>query len=127
MAYGIPGVSLDGNDIIAVYTAMKEAVERARAGEGPTLLDCITYRFFGHFTGDPGKGITYRSKEEMNQWLERCPIKRFKKRLIKEKRITEKMVKTIEANVTASIEAAVQFAKESPMPLPEEALQDLFH
>jgi len=106
---------------------MVEAVERARAGEGPTLLDCITYRFFGHFTGDPGKGITYRSKEEMGQWLERCPIKRFRERLIKEKRITEKMAKTMEANVTASIEEAVQFAKESPLPLPEEALQDLFH
>jgi pyruvate dehydrogenase E1 component alpha subunit len=106
---------------------MKEAVERARAGEGPTLLDCITYRFYGHFTGDPGKGITYRSKEEMNQWLERCPIKRFRERLIKEKRITEKTEKTMEADVKASIEAAVQFAKESPLPLPEEALQDLFH
>ena len=127
MAYGIPGMSLDGNDIIAMHTKMTEAVDRARAGEGPTLLDCITYRFFGHFTGDPGKGITYRSKEEMGQWLERCPIKRFRERLIKEKRITEKMVKTMEANVMASIEEAVQFAKESPLPLPEEALQDLFH
>ena len=127
MAYGIPGMSIDGNDIIAVHATMVEAVDRARAGEGPTLLDCITYRFFGHFTGDPGKGITYRSKEEMGQWLERCPIKRFKERLIKEKRITEKMATTMEANVKASIEEAVQFAKESPLPLPEEALQDLFH
>jgi pyruvate dehydrogenase E1 component alpha subunit len=127
MAYGIPGMSIDGNDIIAVHAKMVEAVERARAGEGPTLLDCITYRFFGHFTGDPGKGITYRSKEEMGQWLERCPIKRFRERLIKEKRITEKRAKTMEATVTASIEEAVQFAKESPLPLPEEALQDLFH
>ncbi|MDO9228234.1 MAG: thiamine pyrophosphate-dependent dehydrogenase E1 component subunit alpha [Syntrophales bacterium] len=127
MAYGIPGMSIDGNDIIAMHTKMTEAVDRARAGEGPTLLDCITYRFFGHFTGDPGKGITYRSKEEMGQWLERCPIKRFRERLIKEKRITEKTEKTMEADVKASIEEAVQFAKESPLPLPEEALQDLFH
>ena len=127
MAYGIQGMRIDGNDIIAMHTKMTEAVDRARAGEGPTLLDCITYRFYGHFTGDPGKGITYRSKEEMNQWLERCPIKRFRERLIKEKRITEKTEKTMEADVKASIEAAVQFAKESPLPLPEEALQDLFH
>lgn len=127
MAYGIPGMSIDGNDIIAVQTTMKKAVDRARAGEGPTLLDCITYRFFGHFTGDPGKGITYRSKEEMSQWLERCPIKRFRERLIKEKRITEKMARTMETRVKASIEEAVRFAKESPLPLPEEALQDLFH
>lgn len=127
MAYGIPGMTIDGNDIITVHAKMVEAVDRARAGEGPTLLDCITYRFFGHFTGDPGRGITYRSKEEMGQWLERCPIKRFRERLIKEKRITEKMATTMEANVKASIEGAVQFAKESPLPLPEEALQDLFH
>ena len=126
-AYGIPGITIDGNDIDAVHAKMIEAVDRARAGEGPTLLDCITYRFFGHFTGDPGKGITYRSKEEMGQWLERCPIKGFRERLLKKKRITEKMVKKIEANVMASIEEAVQFAKESPLPLPEEALQDLFH
>lgn len=126
-AYCIPGVTVDGNDVIAVYTKMTEAVARARKGEGPTLLDCITYRFFGHFTGDPGKGITYRSQEEMDQWLKRCPIKQFGERLIKEKKMTEKTEKAIEAAVNASIENAVQFAKESPMPAPEEALQDLFH
>ena len=126
-AYGIPGVKVDGNDVIAVYTKMMEAVNRARKGEGPTLLDCITYRFFGHFTGDPGKGITYRSQEEMDEWLKRCPIKRFGERLIKEKKMTEKTEKAIEATVDASIEKAVQFAKESPLPQPEEALQDLFH
>jgi pyruvate dehydrogenase E1 component alpha subunit len=125
-AYGIPGVNIDGNDLIEVYTKMKEAVDRARAGEGPTLLDCVTYRFFGHFTGDPGRGINYRSKEEMDQWLNRCPIKRFREHLIKEKIMTEEMEKTIEANVKASIEEAVQFAKEGPFPLPEEATQDLF-
>jgi TPP-dependent pyruvate/acetoin dehydrogenase alpha subunit len=125
-AYGIPGVNIDGNDLIEVYSKMKEAVDRARAGEGPTLLDCVTYRFFGHFTGDPGRGITYRTKEEMDQWLNRCPIKRFREHLIKEKIMTEEMEKTIEANVKASIEDAVQFAKEGPFPLPEEATQDVF-
>ncbi len=63
----------------------------------------------------------------MDQWLERCPIKKFRERLVKEKKITEKTEKTIEADVKASIEEAVQFAEESPLPLPEEALQDLFH
>ena len=126
-AYGMPGMSLDGNDIIEVYTKNKGAVERARAGEGPTLLDCVTYRFFGHFTGDPGRGITYRSKEEMDQWLNRCPIKRFRERLIQEKILTEEMEKTIEANVKASMDEAVRFAKESPFPTPEEAAQDLFY
>jgi pyruvate dehydrogenase E1 component alpha subunit len=126
LAYSIPGMSIDGNDVIEVYIKMKEAVERARAGQGPTLLDCVTYRFFGHFTGDPGRGITYRTKEEMDQWLKRCPIKRFRERLINQKMMTEEMEKTIEADVKASIDEAVQFAKESPFPLPEEAIQDVF-
>jgi len=126
-AYGIAGMSIDGNDIVEVYSKTKEAVQRARAGEGPTLLDCVTYRFFGHFTGDPGRGIAYRTKEEMDQWLNRCPIKRFRERLIEEKILTEEVVKTIKENVKASIEEAVQFAKESPFPSPEEAIQDLFY
>ena len=125
-AYGIPGFHIDGNDIVEVYTKMKEATEKARAGEGPTLLDCVTYRFFGHFTGDPGKGLTYRTKQEMDQWLNRCPIKTFRERLFQEKIMAEEMDKKIEANVKASIDEAVQFAKESPFPLPEEAMQDVF-
>jgi pyruvate dehydrogenase E1 component alpha subunit len=127
MAYGIPGRTIDGNDVIEVYTKMKEAVERARAGEGPALLGCITYRFLGHFTGDPGRGMTYRSKEEMDQWQNRCPIKRFREQLINQKMMTKEMEKKIEANVKVSIDEAVQFAKDSPFPLPEEATQDLFH
>ena len=126
-AYGIAGMSIDGNDIVEVFLKTEEAVQRARGGEGPTLLDCVTYRFFGHFTGDPGRGITYRSKEEMDQWLNRCPIKQFKERLIQEKIMTEETGKAIEVNVKASIEEAVQFAKESPSPSPEEAIQDLFY
>lgn len=126
MAYGIPGLSIDGMDVIEVYTKTKEAVERARAGKGPAFLDCLTYRFFGHFTGDPGRGITYRSKEEMDQWLNRCPIKQFKERLIREKIMTEETGKEIEAKVKAAIEEAVQFAQESPFPSPEEVTKDVF-
>jgi len=126
-AYGMPGITMDGNDVVEVYAETKEAVKRARSGGGPTLLDGITYRFFGHFTGDPGKGITYRTKEEMDEWLNRCPIKRFRERLIKEKTLDHEREKEIEGKVKASIEEAVQFAKESPFPSPEEALQDLFY
>jgi pyruvate dehydrogenase E1 component alpha subunit len=125
-AYGIPGFHIDGNDIVGVYTKMKEATERARTGEGPVLLDCMTYRFFGHFTGDPGRGMTYRSKQEMDEWSTRCPIKTFRERLFQEKIMTEEMDKKIDANVKASIEEAVQFAMESPSPSPEEATQDIF-
>jgi len=127
VAYGIPGMNIDGNDVIGVYVKTKEAVERAKAGEGPTLLDCITYRFFGHFTGDPGRGTTYRSKEEMDQWLSRCPINTFRTQLLQEKIMTEEMDQTIEGNVKTSIEEAIRFAKESPSPSPEEATQDLFY
>jgi TPP-dependent pyruvate/acetoin dehydrogenase alpha subunit len=126
-AYGIPGMSIDGNDIIEVYTKMKEATGRARAGEGPTLLDCVTYRFFGHFTGDPGRGIAYRTKEEMEQWLQRCPIKRFKEHLFRKRWLTEDLENKIALTVRTSIEEAVRFAQESPLPSPEDAAQDLFY
>jgi TPP-dependent pyruvate/acetoin dehydrogenase alpha subunit len=127
IAYGIPGLSIDGNDILEVYAKTKEAVERARAGEGPTLLDCLTYRIFGHFTGDPGRGITYRPKDEMERWLQRCPIKRFKEYLLQETWLTEDSEKKIALTVRTSIEEAVRFAQESPLPSPEEATQDLFY
>jgi TPP-dependent pyruvate/acetoin dehydrogenase alpha subunit len=124
--YGIPGFTLDGMDVLEVYQRTKEAVERARAGGGPTLLDCVTYRFFGHFSGDPGRGAAYRPKEELEQWLNRCPIKRFREALVKEKILTEETEKAIEAKVTGLIEEAVRFGQESPLPSPREALQDLF-
>lgn len=126
-AYGMPGYSVDGNDVIEVYTKTKEAIEKARTGEGPTLLDCLTYRFFGHFTGDPGRGITYRTKEEMEKWLLRCPIRQFKEQLIKEKIMDGNMDQIIDTELKDTIEAAVQFARESPFPSPEEAIQDLFY
>jgi TPP-dependent pyruvate/acetoin dehydrogenase alpha subunit len=126
-AYGIPGMSIDGNDILEVYAKAKEAVERARTGEGPTLLDCITYRIFGHFTGDPGRGITYRPKDEMEQWGQRCPIKRFKEHLFQKGWLTEDSEKKIVLTVRTSIEEAFRFAQESPFPSPEEATQDLFY
>ncbi len=125
-AYGIPGVRVDGNDILAVHDAAREAVRRARAGEGPTLLDCLTYRFFGHFTGDPGRGATYRSKEEMEQWLERCPIKKLRQYLTDSRAMSDATEREIMARAQAAIEAAVAFAESSPWPSPDEALEDVF-
>jgi pyruvate dehydrogenase E1 component alpha subunit len=126
-AYGIPGISIDGNDIVEVYLKTTEAIQRARGGEGPALLDCVTYRFFGHFTGDPGRGTAYRTKEEMEQWLQRCPIKRFNEHLFQKRWLTEDLEKKIALTVRTSIEEAVRFAQESPLPSPEEAVQDLFY
>lgn len=125
-AYGISGVRVDGNDVLEVYPKAREAVRRARAGEGPTLLDCLTYRFFGHFTGDPGRGITYRSKDEMEAWLARCPIARLRRHLLDAGIATEEQLREVEARAESTIAAAAQFGLDSPWPSPDEALEDVF-
>ena len=123
VAYGIPGVVLDGNDVLAVYEATQRAVERARKGEGPTLIECKTYRHKGHSRVDPAK---YRPKEEVEEWLAKDPIKRFKEKLLQINTLTESEVQQIEKEVSAEIEEAVKFAMESPYPAPEEALEDVY-
>ncbi len=123
VAYGIPGVVVDGNDVMAVYEAVAEAVKRARAGEGPTLIEAKTYRWRGHFEGDP---TVYRDEKEVAEWKARCPIERFGKHLIEMDIATEKELNTIKAEVDAEVEEAVRFAQESPLPAPEEALEDVY-
>jgi TPP-dependent pyruvate/acetoin dehydrogenase alpha subunit len=125
-AYGIPGVRVDGNDVLEIFARAGEAVLRARAGEGPTLLDCLTYRFFGHFTGDPGRGITYRSKAEMDKWLQRCPIARLRRHLLEGAAATAEELQEVETRAKSTIAAATQFGLDSPWPSPEEALEDVF-
>ncbi|MFZ0965647.1 MAG: pyruvate dehydrogenase (acetyl-transferring) E1 component subunit alpha [Candidatus Bathyarchaeia archaeon] len=122
-AYGIPGVVVDGNDVLAVYEATQRAVERARKGEGPTLIECKTYRHKGHSRVDPAK---YRPKEEVEEWLAKDPIKRFKEKLLQTNTLTEAEIQQIEKEVSAEIEEAVKFAMESPYPAPEEALEDVY-
>jgi pyruvate dehydrogenase E1 component alpha subunit len=123
VAYGIPGVVVDGNDVLAVYEATQRAVERARKGEGPTLIECKTYRHKGHSRVDPAK---YRPKEEVEEWLAKDPIKRFKEKLLQTNTLTEAEIQQIEKEVSAEIEEAVKFAMESPYPAPEEALEDIY-
>lgn len=120
--YGIPGVTVDGNDVMAVYNVAKEAVSRARNGEGPTLLECKTYRHKGHSRFDPA---TYRPKDEVTAWLSRDPLVLFRKKLL-EKGIPEELFEKIEDEVAAEMEEAVTFAQESPSPAPEEALDDVW-
>ena len=122
-AYGIPGIVTDGNDVLAVYETTQKAVERARKGEGPTLIECKTYRHKGHSRVDPAK---YRPKEEVEEWLAKDPIKRFKEKLLQTKTLTEAEIQQIEKEATTEIEEAVKFAKESPYPTPEEALGDIY-
>jgi pyruvate dehydrogenase E1 component alpha subunit len=123
VAYGIPGVVVDGNDVSAVYEATQKAVERARKGEGPTLIECKTYRHKGHSRVDPAK---YRPKEEVEEWLAKDPIKRFKEKLLQTNTLTESEIQQIEKEVSDEIEEAVKFAMESPYPAPEEALEDVY-
>ncbi|MEM3694943.1 MAG: pyruvate dehydrogenase (acetyl-transferring) E1 component subunit alpha [Candidatus Bathyarchaeia archaeon] len=122
-AYGIPGVVVDGNDVLAVYEAAQKAVERARKGGGPTLIECKTYRHKGHSRVDPAR---YRPKEEVEEWLAKDPIKRFKERLLQDGVLTAEEIRKIEEDVAAEIEEAVRFAMESPYPAPEEALEDVY-
>lgn len=122
-SYGMPGVIVDGNDVDVVYEAVKEAVERARKGEGPTLIECKTYRHYTHFTGEPD---TYRPKEEVAEWKAKDPIKRYEQRLVKDGVADEAELKAIENIVIKEIDAAVEFAEKSPKPKPESALEDVY-
>lgn len=117
-SYGMPGVAVDGNDVFAVWLAMKEATERARAGKGPTLIEAKTYRTVGHHEGDPVIG-TYRTQEELDAWIKRDPIDMFRKRLIEEYGIADaETLAAIEAQIEKVIEEALAFARTSPEPDP---------
>ena len=117
-SYGIPGVVVDGNDVIAVYKAAKWAVERARRGEGPALIECKTYRWLGHHVGDPG--TAYRTREEVEAWKARCPIKRLRECLLAAGIASEEELARLEAEVEEAVGKAMKFALNSPFPGPEE-------
>jgi pyruvate dehydrogenase E1 component alpha subunit len=123
VAYGIPGVAIDGNDVIAVYRTAREAVERARKGEGATLIECRTYRHKGHSRIDPAR---YRPNEEVEEWLRRDPIKGFKEKLLQTHILTEAEMALAEKQALARVEEAVKFAMESSHPAPGEALEDVY-
>jgi TPP-dependent pyruvate/acetoin dehydrogenase alpha subunit len=114
MAYDIPGEIVDGNDVLAVREHTAKAVKRARDGEGPTLLECRTYRWLGHGMYDTGQ--TYRSVGEVDEWKRKCPIERFKKRILEDGVATKDELCTIEKNVKAIIEQSVEYAEASSFP-----------
>lgn len=122
-AYGIPGIAVDGCDVLAVYEAAKAAVARARRGEGPTLLVCNAPRIRGHEEGDPQ---TYRSKEEVERAKKNDPLPRYRSYLLENEILSEQELKAIADRVEAEVQTAVEFADESPYPEPEEAMEDLF-
>jgi len=122
-AYDIPGVIVDGNDVIDVFEAAQQAINRAKNNQGPTLIECKTYRWMGHYIGDPAH---YRSREEVKKWKEKCPIRRFRKRAIEENGLEENELNQIEKKVEKEVQEAVQFARRSPQPDIQEALEDVY-
>jgi pyruvate dehydrogenase E1 component alpha subunit len=110
IAYGIPGIQVDGNDILAVYAAANEAVERARSGDGATLIECVTYRLAMHTTADDPK--RYRPDAEVEEWRRKDPITRFQSYLMAKGLLSEDAVKAEEATIAAEIQAAVERAEE---------------
>ncbi len=114
-SYGIPGVVVDGMDVVAVYEATRVAVERARRGDGPTLLECKTYRYMGHSRGDPGG---YRTKSELQQWRTNDPIEKCRTLLIESFGTDPQSLSDIEAECQQEVEESVAFARSSPEPEP---------
>ena len=124
MAYDVPSEIVDGMDVLEVYRVAGEAVARARSGGGPTLVECKTYRFYGHYVGDPG--TAYRRPEEVDQWKQRDPIASFSRRLLADGLATQAELKAVDEAVQHELEAAIHFAEASPEPELEDALQDIY-
>lgn len=123
VSYNIPGIVVDGMDVLAVYEATLKAVERARNGEGPTLLECKTYRYRGHSRSDPTK---YRSKEEVECWKQKDPILRLKEKIKESNFFKDSELEKIEEEVNQEIENAVEKAQADPEPELEEAVSDVY-
>lgn len=122
-AYDMPGIIVDGNDAQAVYTATMEARQRALEGQGPTLIECKTYRCRGHGETDPQH---YQPREEIKAWQEKCPIPRLADLLIKSGIITSAQLQEMESKAGDVVAEAVRFAEDSPYPQPIEALEDVY-
>lgn len=126
-AYNMPGVLVDGQDVIAMYEAMSEAVRRARAGEGPTLIEGLTYRYEEHSLGlGRVRRGEYRTEEEITDWRQRDPIVIHTKRLVSQGVATQEECDAISAEVLKEVEEALEFARNSPFPEPEALFEDMW-
>jgi 2-oxoisovalerate dehydrogenase E1 component len=124
-AYGMPGERVDGNDVLAVHAAAGEAVGRARAGDGPTLLECLTYRTRAHSEGMRDAG--YRTREEVDAWKARDPIKRWRDHLVGGGAVAADELDRVDVEVAALVDEAVEFAKASPWPDPATVTRHVYH
>lgn len=123
--YGFPGVTVDGMDVLAVYEAAKAAADRARRGEGPTLLEAMVYRFLPHTSDD--NDTRYRSPEEVAAWKERDPIRTFRRYLIDSGATDEDELRRLETEIGALVDDATAYAESAPYPAPETALRYVYH
>lgn len=121
--YGFPGMVVDGNDVLAVYEATQTGIARARAGMGPTLIECKTYRWMGHSINDPG---VYRTAEEVESWKKRCPVNQFEVLLRQKKLLDDAKVEEVYQEVHEEIDEAIRFAESSPFPSPEDTLLGVY-
>jgi len=124
--YGMPGVIVDGNDAIGVYEAAREAIQRARSGQGPTFIESKTYRIHGHTAMDRFHLGVYRAKEEVEEWEKKDPLRRLRQRLIEMKVASEAELNKIDEQARLEMEEAEKFAKDSPYPTREEIFQDVY-
>ena len=122
-SYDIPGIVVDGNDVMAIYEVASEAVKRARAGDGPTLIECKTYRLRGHFEGD---ACVYRETEEPEGWKTRDPIVTIQKKLLEMRVLTPEKVEEIRGTIEQELTDAVEFAEQSPWPELSERFEDVY-
>lgn len=122
-SYGMQGYTVDGNDVFEIDEAMQKALKTAKEGKGPSLIECKTYRWLGHWTGDPQ---VYRTREEVEEWKQKCPIKRLREYMITTKILSETEMREIERKSQEEVEAAAKFALESPEPDPASVLDDVF-
>jgi pyruvate dehydrogenase E1 component alpha subunit len=125
LAYGVPGIQVDGNDVLAVYVAAKEAVDRARSGDGPTLIECVTYRLSVHTTADDPK--RYRTEEDVQDWEKKDPIQRFQTYLKNKSLLTDERIQEIEDEIGAEIQEAVDRAEKQMDDLADKALAMFDH
>ena len=122
-SYGFPGVVVDGNDVIDVYEKTRDALERARTGDGPTLLECKTYRWRGHSEREV---MEYRPAEEIESWKQKCPIRRLAHKLITDGVLDETQIGQIEQEISQEIQIALDYADQMPFPEPQELLEGVY-
>lgn len=123
VSYGFPGIAVDGNDVMAVYEVAREAVNRARQGQGPTLVECKTWRWRGHFEGDPS---VYKDPVEQEVWMEKEPVRRYRTFLEENEVMTADEMDAVDKRIDDEIDAAVAYAQESPLPQPEDVVKDVY-